>query len=77
MTDSARRTSFVIRRATAEDAAALASLAEKTFRDAFAADNDPGDMDDYCQEAFAPDLQRAQILDARIDTLVACDDRGR
>lgn len=76
MIDSPSRTSFVLRRAAAEDAAALASLAEQTFRDAFGADNDPGDMDDYCQEAFSPDLQRAQILDARLDTIVACDEQG-
>lgn len=74
--DAAGTTPFVIRRAVAEDAADLAALAEKTFRDAFAGDNDPGDMDDYCRTAFAPDLQRAQILDADIDTLLACDAQG-
>jgi ribosomal protein S18 acetylase RimI-like enzyme len=77
MIDSASRTSFVIRRATVDDAVALASLAEMTFRDAFAADNDPGDMDDYCKVAFGPALQGAQAIDPRLDTLVACDEQGR
>jgi diamine N-acetyltransferase len=76
MIDAAGTTPFAIRRATVEDAADLAALAEKTFRDAFAAGNDPGDMNDYCATAFAPDLQRAQILDAGIDTLVARDAQG-
>ena len=76
MIDSTSRASFSIRRAAADDAAALTTLAEKTFRDAFAAGNNPGDMDDYCAVAFAPDLQRAQVMDPQIDTLVACDAAG-
>jgi diamine N-acetyltransferase len=62
---------FVIRRGVAADAAPLAAFAEATFRQAFAADNDPAHMDAYCREAFAPDLQRAQVLDDSIDTLIA------
>lgn len=46
-------TSFVIRRATLDDAGTLSVLAEKTFRDTFAVDNDPTDMDDHCRTAFS------------------------
>ena len=77
MIDSARRSSFVVRRATGDDAIDLAALAEKTFRDAFAAENDPGDMEAYCKTSFAPAIQRAQIVDPRIDTLVASDEQGQ
>jgi ribosomal protein S18 acetylase RimI-like enzyme len=66
-----------IRRARADDAAALAELAERTFRDAFAADNDPADMADYCVTAFGPGQQRAQIADPEIDTLVVIDAHDR
>lgn len=69
-------TPFVIRRATSGDAEALAVLAEKTFRDAFAGANDPTDMDEHCRTSFSPSIQREQILDPLIVTLVAIDPRG-
>lgn len=67
---------MVIRRATIEDAEALAAFAERTFRAAFGADNSPEDMDAYCAAAFTPEVQRTLLADARIDTLVAEDDNG-
>lgn len=65
-----------IRRAVPDDAPSLAALAEQTFRAAFAADNDPGDMDAYCRTAFSPAVQGAQIDDPQIDTLVIADSNG-
>jgi ribosomal protein S18 acetylase RimI-like enzyme len=65
-----------IRRAVAEDAAALAALAEQTFRATFQADNNATDMDAYCVTAFSPAVQAAQIADSSIDTLVAADHDG-
>jgi ribosomal protein S18 acetylase RimI-like enzyme len=59
-----------IRRALPADAAALAALAERTFRDAFAADNTADDMNAYCAEAFTIDVQRRDIADESMDTLV-------
>jgi diamine N-acetyltransferase len=59
-----------IRPAVRDDAEALAALAEQTFRDAFAADNDPADMDAYCATAFAVDVQRAHLADSAIVTLL-------
>jgi diamine N-acetyltransferase len=76
MIESIDPTAFVIRPATSEDAEALTALAEKTFRDAFAADNDPGDMDEYCRNSFSPAIQRQQIADPLIVTLVAIDPQG-
>jgi ribosomal protein S18 acetylase RimI-like enzyme len=63
-----------IRRAVPADAVALAALAEQTFRAAFAADNNPDDMDAYCATAFSAVVQGAQVADPTIDTLVVADD---
>ncbi len=63
--------SLVIRRATLHDAAALAALAEATFRDTFAADNAPHDMEAYVQEAFSLDRVRADLSDSARTTLLA------
>ncbi len=53
------------------DAAALAALAERTFRDAFAADNSPADMDAHCAASYSPDIQDRELRDPSIRTLVA------
>ena len=42
----------VIRVATLADAALLARMGEETFRDTFAADNTPADMEAYVAAAF-------------------------
>ncbi len=65
-----------IRRATASDAAALAEFGARTFRETFAADNTAEDMRLHLASAWRPELQRAEILDAQLDTLLACDSRG-
>ena len=50
-----------IRTATASDAAAVAELAERTFRETFAPDNSAADMNAYCKTAFGVEVQRAEI----------------
>jgi ribosomal protein S18 acetylase RimI-like enzyme len=60
----------VIRRGASADAAPLAALAERTFRDTFAADNKSVDMDAYCATAYSPAIQGRQLADPDIDTLV-------
>ncbi len=60
-----------IRRAHAGDAAALSALAERTFRDTFAAYNAPEDMDEHCRVSYAPDIFAGEIAAAHIVTLVA------
>jgi diamine N-acetyltransferase len=62
-----------IRPATLDDAEALAAFAEQTFRETFAADNDPGDLDTYCADAFSVAAQRANLQDAAIETLLVQD----
>jgi diamine N-acetyltransferase len=68
---------MVIRRGTTEDAAALAAFAERSFRDAFAADNSAADMDAYCAEVFSVTAQRALLSDASVITILAVDDDER
>ena len=52
-----------IRKATVADAEALSAFAARVFRETFAPDNDPMDMDAYLSEAFAPEKQAAEIAD--------------
>ena len=47
--------------ATADDAALLARTAEAMFRDAFAASNDPAQMDAYCRDHYAEAIQREEL----------------
>jgi len=63
----------LIRRATVEDARALAQLAERTFRDAFAAQNKPEDMDAYIARTYTEELQRGEIQNAAMTTFVVDD----
>ena len=65
-----------IRRATPDDAAALAEFGARTFFETFAADNTPEDMRLHLASAWHPELQRAEIADASLDTLLACDADG-
>jgi ribosomal protein S18 acetylase RimI-like enzyme len=65
-----------IRRATSDDAAALAEFGARTFYEAFAADNTAEDMAKYLASAWGPDLQRAEIADPLLDTLLAVDADG-
>jgi ribosomal protein S18 acetylase RimI-like enzyme len=62
---------FSLRPATPHDAAALAALGERTFRDAFAAHNRAGDMDAYVALAFGVRQQSAELGDPRVTCLLA------
>jgi ribosomal protein S18 acetylase RimI-like enzyme len=68
--------SFVIRRGTPDDAAALAEFGARTFRETFAADNTPGDMAKHLASAWSPALQEAELRDPLIETLLAVDPGG-
>lgn len=59
-----------IRLAHAEDAQALARVGERTFRDTFAVDNTPEDMDLHCRESYGADIQAAEIADPKMQTLL-------
>jgi ribosomal protein S18 acetylase RimI-like enzyme len=60
-----------LRRAAADDAPSLAVLAERTFRDAFAARNSPENMDLHCAKVFSPEIQRREIEDPGLVTTIA------
>jgi ribosomal protein S18 acetylase RimI-like enzyme len=60
-----------IREATTADAAALAAFGELTFRDAFAAQNRPEDVEKYVAATYSLALQRAELTDPTRLTLVA------
>ena len=60
-----------IRRAVPGDAAALAELGARTFRDAFEADNKPEDMALYLASTYGLDLQSAELRNTGIVTLLA------
>ena len=66
-----RDVSAVIRPARGPDAPWLAELAERTFRETYAAYNTPEDMERYVAEHFGPALQAAELADLRYLTLVA------
>ena len=56
--------------------AGLTAFAERTFRDAFEADNTAADMNAYCRAAFSVDSYRRDVVNPAIDTLIAEDVRG-
>lgn len=51
----------IIRKATPEDAALLATVGARTFRDAFATQNDPADMTNYLQTAFTAEKMLQEL----------------
>jgi len=65
-----------IRLATHDDAAALAEFGARTFFETFAADNTAEDMAKHLASAWSPHLQRAEIADPMLDTLLAVDADG-
>ena len=52
-----------IRTATPADAEPLAALAERTFRDTFADDNSPDDIEAYVRDAFSLARVRGELAD--------------
>jgi ribosomal protein S18 acetylase RimI-like enzyme len=62
--------SLTIRVATPSDAAPLAELAARTFRDTFAADNDPEDLALHLATAYGAAQQASEIVDSSIMTLL-------
>jgi ribosomal protein S18 acetylase RimI-like enzyme len=65
-----------IRHAITDDVAALATLAEKSFRHAFAGENRAEDVDAYVSEAFSVDRLRGELSDRDSAFLLACDGGG-
>ena len=63
-----------IRRATVDDAAVVADLARRTFVDTFAADNRPEDMEAHVARTYGEHLQRREIENPDVLTLLAEED---
>lgn len=61
----------VIRPARLSDAASLAAIAEQTFRETFAVDNSPENIDLHCVQKFGARVQGEEISDPRMVTLLA------
>jgi len=59
-----------VRRASAADAATLAALAERTFRDTFTEVNTPENMAAHAAASYGIDKQREEIESDRIRTLL-------
>ena len=55
------RQAVLVRTGASADTGRLAALAERSFREAWAGYNDPGDMDAYCAANFCPELVRAEF----------------
>ena len=66
----------MIRLAVPADAAALAALAEYTFRDTFAADNTPADMAAHVAESYSPAHQARELRDPALTTFVTVGPTG-
>ncbi len=64
-----------IRLATLSDAARLAELAERTFRETFGGANTIEDMNLHCKTNYGESLQAAEISNPEIVTLV-CEESG-
>ncbi|MDB5387721.1 MAG: acetyltransferase [Planctomycetaceae bacterium] len=52
-----------IRSANSSDAVVLANLGRQTFHETFAAQNKPGDMDDYINDSFMIEQLNAQLAE--------------
>lgn len=60
----------VLRKAALSDAAALAELAERTFRATFAADNTEADMEAHCRASYSEAIQAGEIANPAMATLL-------
>jgi diamine N-acetyltransferase len=61
---------IVVRAAAPADAAALAELAARTFRETFGADNRPEDLALHIAHAYGMPQQRRELVDPSIATLI-------
>jgi diamine N-acetyltransferase len=62
---------MLIRRGQPDEAAQLSAFAERSFRDAFAAQNRPTDLDRYIRQAYGERQQALELSDPLVTTLIA------
>lgn len=65
-----------VRHARADDINRLAELAARSFRDTFAEDNDPANIDDYLRSSLTTESICSEFGDAHSIFLVACIDNS-
>lgn len=65
---------MTVRDARPDDLPALRDLAERAFRSAFAAQNDPADLEAYVRDAFDPARLGAEVEDPATQYVVAESD---
>ena len=70
MSSTSFGTSITVRRGIEADAADLAELACRTFRETFAGDNRPEDLALYLVQAYGTAQQRAELANPEITTLL-------
>ena len=66
---------ITIRQAHPDDSEGLAHIAEHTFRETFATENNLTDMEFHCAKNFGMEIQRQEILDHNLtdpDTWEVC-----
>jgi ribosomal protein S18 acetylase RimI-like enzyme len=66
----------LVTRAGPADAVRLAGFGRRVFHAAFAAGNDPADLEAYVASAYTPDAQARELADASVTTLLAQDPEG-
>lgn len=62
-----------LRKATISDAKQLAQLAERTFRETFAAMNTPEDMELHAQSSYSEEIQASEISNPQMVTFLSED----
>jgi len=62
---------ITVRQANSSDAASLAEIAERTFRETFAVDNSEESINLHCAQKFSAEIQSGEISDPQLITLLA------
>ena len=62
---------IITRPAKSSDAASLAAIAERTFRDTFTVDNSEENINLHCARNFSVEIQNEEISDPQFTTLLA------
>lgn len=73
MTTDDIQTTFQLRVATADQAAALAQVMERTFRATFGESTAEEHMAEHCRSSYREAIQRAEIVDPDITTLLCLE----
>lgn len=73
----ALREQYTLRDVSIAEAARLAEFGARTFRETFAADNTDEDMRAHLESSFSAEMQRRELEDPAIDSLVLQDAAGR